>query len=354
MSAPASGGRIVTLTPGQSAQLLTEYAGGNDNPLMIINNDVSAGRVYVGADSSVSTRSGVPIDPGTSLPWTIAGEVWAIADPAAIGPVSIILTTAVSDWTPSPAAIAALVAAELLATGVPNVITEHTIANGDPIAASGQKAYDVSGYASVAFVLTPTTAPTGLADATLRQSALGLTVRNDSFYFAVSAFPYLASRLQGTIAVVGDTLTVQAPAGGSGFGISVTLVGSNRAAREGLDVRSNAGLTDAWSTSVAPTAGNDYPLAQQDASVRLQGQAFATFVAGGVTALGFFELDFGPYAIVVADTTEMYTTGNNSARRVSRLIALPAQQFVVIFRCRQTGEPGTARTYSANFIPAQP
>ena len=103
MTLPA-GGRAVAVASSTNAVMLTEYA-----PVTVIN--IGTSRVWLAADSGVGPSNGVPLDAGTSIPWTANGQLWAVLDSGASGSVTLVLTNAASDWTPSPATIAEQVAA---------------------------------------------------------------------------------------------------------------------------------------------------------------------------------------------------------------------------------------------------
>jgi hypothetical protein len=141
-----AGGRPTVLTVGGSAQMLTEFAS-TDPPLLVINtsNDLA----WVSGDSSVGSSSGVPLEPGTSLPWAAGGQVWAVADPAAAAPITVYITSAAQRWDPSPAAIGAIVAAQLLAGGVPNVLVTDTVLASQNVNNGPPVVIDVHKYASL-------------------------------------------------------------------------------------------------------------------------------------------------------------------------------------------------------------
>jgi hypothetical protein len=138
----AGGGLPVTVT--QQGTLLTEYA-----PVTVINTSTAA-RVLLANTSSVAPGNGVPLEPGTSYDWATEGNVYAVVDPAAsVTTAQIVLTGSGGNWSPSPVAIGAAVAAQLLTTGVPQklLITElgtFTIGTG-----LGFVGGDLPGYASL-------------------------------------------------------------------------------------------------------------------------------------------------------------------------------------------------------------
>jgi hypothetical protein len=138
----AGGGLAVTVS--QSPTLLTEYA-----PVTIINTSTTS-RIWLASNSSVSASNGVPLEAGTSYTWQTPGVLYAIVDSSALdSTVPVVLTGAGGDWSPSPVAIGAAVATQLLASGVPQklLITElGTFLNGTGL---GQVGGDLTGYASL-------------------------------------------------------------------------------------------------------------------------------------------------------------------------------------------------------------
>ena len=157
----ATGGRLATLAPGGPAQLLTEFAAGKDAPLLIINTGTDL--AWVAGNSSVGPASGVPLEPGTALPWTTPGIVYAVADATAAAPIPLYITSAASAWTPSPATIAAEVATALLAAGIPNVFLSAQLLNDDlSNLPANTLPLDVHKYASLQIALTPGGAVTTL------------------------------------------------------------------------------------------------------------------------------------------------------------------------------------------------
>ncbi len=99
---------------GKVPALLTEYA-----PVQVINTSTTD-TMWLASSSSVSPATGVPLQPSTALTWTTPGALYAVLDPAAPdSTATVIMTGAVDDWSPSPVAIGAAIATQLLASGVP-------------------------------------------------------------------------------------------------------------------------------------------------------------------------------------------------------------------------------------------
>lgn len=142
------GGQLCTVT--SRAGLLTENA-----PVTVINQSATS-RIYVAASSSVSSVTGVPVEAGTSYDWETTGPLYAILDPGAPDTTAaVVLTNAGGLWSPSPVAIGAAVATELLETGVPIklVITDlgsYTVGAGAQL----QLPVDLSDYATIHATIT--------------------------------------------------------------------------------------------------------------------------------------------------------------------------------------------------------
>lgn len=128
--------------------LLDEYT--PDGALVI--HSGTSGRVWVGSGSSVGPSNGTPLDPSSSL--TVgAGATWAVLDSSATAPVPLYLSSKATSWQASPAVIAAQTAAQLLKTGVPNVLTGARIYAGGIVPTAP---IDVSAYASTVISINAT------------------------------------------------------------------------------------------------------------------------------------------------------------------------------------------------------
>lgn len=300
MSAPTTGGRTFTLPRGASAgTLITERGASSDEPLVLINR--SQDSAWIGSDSGVGPSSGVPLEGGTSLPWTSSGPLYAAADPAAAGPVQLVASSAVDGWTPSPYALAGAVAAKMLATGVPNVLTTATVANGR-LTANASQTYDVSGYASVVV----------WAVASIKYEFQdGTDVDSDIIQAGVPT----------RLAVVGTTLKITDASGGAN---TFYVIGSNRPALARFDARRNAGQGDRWSLTAPGSvlSGADLPMTQLDSTVVLQGRAMLSVTMDPGTK-GRLVLSSPLGNTWLADSAEAVVSSSSSLV-VVREIALPA------------------------------
>ena len=326
MSSPLTGGgQSFVLQPGQPV-LLTEYAAGPDAPLLIIN--TSSAQVYLAQASGVSTASGVPVAGGTSLPWATAGQVWAMLDPAASGTATVVITGAATDWQPSPYVIAGAVAAQLLASGVPNVLREDEIWNGF-LAGNAQTEIAISQYASLSVVCY---SGAQLSLVQLDPSGNVLDVETFDGLASPADVPVRLAAIGATLRVINLTGSATAP---------FQIFGSNRPALARADTRRQALAGQLWSLP-----GNTYTAGQNatmqiDPGVpnsRLQGQVFASFrVPSAFTKfhLQIVEAD-GPIsgmggAMVIATSGEFLASDTAGELALTKMIAVPGVSYVVQF-----------------------
>jgi hypothetical protein len=143
--------RSFTIQPGADPVLLTEYMPASG---ALVINTGTAGVVALGTNSAVLPSTGVPLEPGTAVPWITPGQLWAYLDPTTTSsPVTVYLTSNIAGWTPSPAAIAAAAALAIAAQGIPSVYVAQQLDNiAMPIGYS--KIYQVGTYASLLLHLT--------------------------------------------------------------------------------------------------------------------------------------------------------------------------------------------------------
>lgn len=376
MSSPLLADTGQPFTVGKAALLLTEYA-----PVTVINTSTST--VYVAGTSSVGPSNGVPVEAGTALPWKTSGQLWAVLDPAATdSSATVVLTGATDTWSPSPATIAAEVASSALATAIANAIAASTLAaetaaqiqastlatdtavstaqqllaGGVPnvltttdlgtitVPASGAVDIDVSGYASV--TIAPTDSP-GISvgySLTYALYAVGHAAIVDS--------GELSNASNGgsnnvpkplTVNVTGTILRLQTT---DAYAHTVRLIGSNRAIpapRPQAYGFSTTGKT--WEASVTGT-GN-ITLSPGDTLQNPQGPCFAIFyIASSSTTKGQFKVQTRNAAALntyeVSDTSETgwHVIGTNQT--LTKMIALPACDYDLIFTCTTAGG-GTAR-----------
>lgn len=336
MTAPTGGGRPTTLTPGAGPVLLTEYAprGGDAGGLLVINTSLTD-RAWLASDSNAGPSTGVPLDPGTAIPWTTGGQLWAVADPAAGAPILLIATAAIDEWTPSPAAIAALVAGELLAGGVPLVLVEDVITAGDVLPAfPGTKTYNVSRYAALELFLVGTGNTPVIVDALWRPHGTNALVAEETLWSGTQHTGLMFARLA---VIAGDLQLINR----SAFTTTVVMSGTNRPPLKRIDVQFRASTGYRAAISGALVANTDTVLVPDDTGVYLSGPAMATFKVTG-TATGRFDLvnnDNGR-TMTLCDTGEMITNAAGNKYLVRELI-LPEAGWSWSFHAQTAQAAGT-------------
>lgn len=302
MTVPDTGARAFTVTPGQPAKILTDNAGGEDNPATIISDNVGGCRVYLGSDGGVTDSTGVPLDPGTSIPWSVPGQLWAYADPLGTAAASLRLTSAIDQWQPSPVAVAT----QLLQNGVSVSARTATIFAGHPSPAG--QTFDVSAFQSLIVNYS-----TGGAQVLIRQlDSTGATIDAEVFY--VNGTP-ITWRLIGTkIQVIGDAAA------------NVTIQGSTRPAIARLDSREFAAGLNSYNVSGVVVGVNDFGAAGVFTAVPM-GPASVRFAASAGVSAGYFalvEID-GSIVMPVCETTELIVGPSAGKGTIVKTIYIPAQ-----------------------------
>lgn len=325
MTSPlAGGGQSFTLQPGQ-AVMLTEYAAGPDAPLTIIN--TSSATVYVAELSSVSPSNGVPVSGGTSLPWTTPGQIWAVLDPAATAPATVVITGAVSAWQPSPYAIAAAVAAQLLEQGVPNVLRSAELFLGQSVSPGAPVSVDGSQYASATVYANPIPPSIETPSFTISQLDESGDVVAEEFVRGIAPV---------TIALVGKTVVASNNGTHAAY---VNMTGSNRPATSRFDSRIDTAGGYLWSlpnqnfasgSTSSMNGSNGGTLTQP----QLSGQCFATFQVGSAMTACHFQIVqlAGPIttAQIVATSGEMIAS-DFGTKILTKMIAVPSVPYVMEF-----------------------
>lgn len=210
-----------TVTPGKTPVMVSEYMPGGRG-VHVINTAVT-GTVYLGTSSSVQSSNGVPVPAGSSVQWTASGQLWAVAGPDATGPMLVIASGQISSWAPSPEVIALAVAQQLLATGLPNVLTSQVI--GDFVLPA---AIDVHGYDSVLLIMTDT--PVSQPVAVNYQFT---DVANTALVQPGEWAQQGGAPIPLTLPVLGPTLLMQQAAADTNPVHTVRVIGTNRAAPRG-------------------------------------------------------------------------------------------------------------------------
>lgn len=253
-------GSTVTVNPGVAQQLTGAPISAGST---IYNQDSNNG-VWLSSVQSVSPNNGMFLGALGTLEWT-KGQVWACVDTGVTQPVQLTISDDVSNIT-NPVELGAAIAAKLLVTGVPNVLTEDTIYFGP----QGNMTLDVSGYASLVI------APTGNG-LNYEFQAPGAVIGPNNFIGLPTIVP-----------VIGPSLAITA---GSGIG-NLLVIGSNRLPPLGREI--SAGFSsEGWIGStgnIAMLAGQSYPLNASNDSVLFQGPCYAQAFITGTTVKGFWTM----------------------------------------------------------------
>jgi hypothetical protein len=298
-----AGGQSFTLPTSGEAVLLTETAvqGGG---LQVINTSVGD-LAYLGNSSGVSPTSGVPLEAGTALPWIAGGEVWAAAAPGSTNPITVVITSAIAGWEPSPAAVASAVAAALLEQGIPNVLVEDIVVSNLSVPVGATTAnFPVAGYASLVVF------PSALV---ARVVATQLDTAGNQVDIELVSSARHATR----IAVTGATVNFQNL---GATPVTLWVVGSNRPALARVDSRAKALNGDVWSAPTAAyTANQVVALVQTDPDVELQGQCYLEYHVNstGATVEGTLFLnknDGGSYRLALASELVLATANQLCVR----------------------------------------
>lgn len=336
MSSPlAAGGQTFVLTPTGPAQMLTEYAGGPGSPLLLIN--TSTDLAWVAAHSGVGPQNGVPLEPGASLPWISEGQVWVIADPAAANPITVVATSAVAGWTPSPAAIAAATAIALAESGIPITASETVVAYNANV--SVPNSWNIANYNSIIVLVRNNPAV-----------ILQLDSKGDVLDYQL-VWPTTGPFGQGSpvrISAIGTSVTIS-PLNGSPSPVNLFLVGSTRTSAR-IDARLADAAGDEWSlSSFTPASGTNYPL-NQTAGAQLQGLVFATFAISTAGGKGQFFLNYenpnGSVAQELCDDSQFVVPAAGS-KFLTLLMAVPAVPYSLSF----TARAAVALSVSARLVP---
>lgn len=118
---------------------------------MLLANTDSKNAVWINSDASVSPGNGTKVGPLGSVEWTTPNvAIYAALDTGVSTPVTLTTSTNVSN-VDDPVAVGSAVAAQLLATGVPSVLTGQAL---DATPAFNMNGMDVSTFASVTVSLT--------------------------------------------------------------------------------------------------------------------------------------------------------------------------------------------------------
>lgn len=331
------GGR--TFQVAQAAVLLTEYARQSDSDEVLVIN-LGNVRVWLAGNSSVAPANGVPLDPGTALPWSTSGQVWAVADPAATSAVPVLITSASNSWTPSPAAIALQVAQQLLETGIPNVYTESTVYDGTvPGSGTPSVTLDVSGFASIVVIEAGSGGPrdSGVQVDWLSTDPAITDVICSDFVHGTMRLPCVSGKVKITNLL------------GATQAITLKVLGTNRPTPRTRE--SNNEKIDHWSLSNNPWVASATPVDfnEDDSTVNLQGDCYLYILVTGSQALKgrfiirqlFGNRVFQPQTDVPFASLDEAINGGATTQSLTKKITVPAVPWSIGFIC-STGTAGNA------------
>lgn len=330
----------ITLPIDGTAELLTEYAVAGA-PLLIIN--TSDDLAYVAGTTSVSANNGVPLEPGTALPWTAGGTVYAAAAPGTAVPIQVVITSAVPRWDPSPAAIGAEVATQLIAQGLPNVYLDDFLGKFTIAPADSSPPIDVHKYGSVCLIVDTFNSAIQIAFQNQPQT---ISPWNDTL---TNPLPSAISQRVARVNVQGYWLNLNNldPTNQA----VIYVVASNRVLPKQIDSALDDGYPMEWNTASVPmVAGTNYALGQINGN-KIEGPVFAELNVGSGTVKGFFSLDYSndqgqAETINISDTGEMHAVGSSFA--IFKPMSLPRCGFGITFHCTTSGTAGVR----ARFIKA--
>jgi len=329
MSAPTTiPADAIRATVTSTAKLVTEYMPAA--PATVINTGTD--RVWIGSGSEVSPSNGVPVEAGAYVVWNRAGVLYAVLDPAATSSsAEIYASTALSAWQPSPAAIAA----ELLANGVPNVLTETQIYDQVIPRNTSPAAIDVSGYASLQITVTPQNTPQN--EMIYYWSSDGSTQLVGDFLS--NTFQELPVRAQWLQLVNQSTTT----------DVLVTIVGSNRSLASGHDQAGSFtnspiqfSLPSTTMTAAVfypvPIVHSNFNFPMPTGRCYLVANLTSATAARGILNLQYTAPDGTTQNMPLIDTAEMHLDWTNGALFGSKEVILPMNtNWQLSFQCRVAG-----------------
>jgi len=234
------------IKPGPAILITSGLQGG----ATVYNHDTTSA-VWIGVTPDVAPGNGSKVGALGSVVWSQTGPIYAVVDTGVSSPVSVTLSTSTTNPV-DPVAVGSAVAAQLLATGVPNVLIgkgfDGTAATGTPALSNTPPYLDVSAYASVTYSVTVTSV----------SGANGGCIIY-GFYDPVSGLDYGTRRF---IVTDSRTVTFSAPVKGQYLWVALINLtanaffcyGSNRVLSEtisNISTGGNYGLTQAYTSGTS-------------------------------------------------------------------------------------------------------
>jgi hypothetical protein len=215
------------ITPGPPILITSGLAGG----ATVYNHDTQDA-IWVGVTPDVSPGNGSKVGALGSVVWSQNGPIYAVVDTGVTTPVSVTLSTSTTNPV-DPVAVGSAVAAQLLATGVPSVLT------GAPVPYNNTGSIiNVSNYAAITV------------------GVLVMAPGKLTYQFTSDAAGFQITASRTLVVAVAGYIYFNAPVNGPYFQISATgglnnlsIYGTNRTLVERVLVLSpgaSKGLTQTW------------------------------------------------------------------------------------------------------------
>lgn len=335
--------------PGPPVLILAQMPPGT----LIVNQDANNG-VWISDQPNVKPSQGFFLGVGGVLRWQKQGSAYAIVDTGVTSAVTLTIGNSADSLT-NPETVGVAVATQLLATGVPNVLTRTPVALNVSIphnSAVPVSPWDIHGYSSiiVEIVTDPgTVGPRALM--LLMQDSVG----NVTEYYVGTSVPtsLLSGRFQDFIVPIDgySNLSIQYLDANAGT-TKVNIYGSNRPARSGMQSVPVHGDIETYYSGLTAFAVNT-PVALNnvatpgDMLLQQNGWCQVEFVLASTAMTGEFFVQAPDFTNVVrmlrlADSTEMHSIGGNL--RVYKQIILPSGNCGLFFN------PRTANASTEAFV----
>lgn len=274
----------------------------------------STGAVWLLGDPGVGSGNGTPLQPLASMTKTGSGPLYGVLDAAAVDPSSTVLITDDLANYSDPVALAAAVAAEIAAKGVPDTLLTTVVTSGQVIPSGPPDQFvtwDISPYASI---LISVTGMNGIDVPTLAQSSPIVGVVDDISLGGSSA-PLFPGGVPIEWNVVGSVLSIDY---NGAVPLTITIIGKNRAYTKRLSMHQFD--SQGWITSVNFGAAGtfDFPIGTN----LFCGLVKARFSVTGNTTQARLLLQTVLGTFVVIDAVELGASGA-ATPVVTKELAIP-------------------------------
>lgn len=314
------------------------------NPIVTLK-DIPDGAFIVNTSQTVTCNIsdllsgvGVTLAPQGSMVKQGNGPLYAsLVNPNPGETCQIVITDAITDYE-NPVAVAAAVAAELLKSGIPNVLVTDTLFNG-VIPANGNIVLNISGYASVRIQGTIGGPQFSIGcEQSLDNPA---TVLLDAVSMTSMGPVATSGYVLGTLAVVGNWLLIDN--GGNASPLTIAVVGSNRPAYARFDARFGETMQTWQLPNAAYVLGTTYNLT--GGGGLLQGQCWLDYRITGGALKGDLFLNTFDGLVMLASHAELIAVGGASFG-ISKMVAVPGEAYGLSFACTA----GATSNLQANLV----